>query len=67
VSRRADVQAGEVSRRRMIERYFDRHPEQRGSDLERQAWRAMYIDRGRAYWDARQYGRSISRLARAVV
>ncbi len=66
VSRSADVTAGEDARRRIITGYFLRHPEQAGSELERQAWVALYIDRGQAYWDAGQYGRAVDRLARAV-
>lgn len=66
VSGRANVQAGEESRRRIIARYFDRHPEQRGSALEREAWRAMYEDRGRAYWNAGQRRAAVARFAGAV-
>jgi len=66
VSRMADIGAGEESRRRMIGRYFERHPEQRGSALERRAWAALFLDRGCAYWDARQYRASLDRLGRAV-
>jgi len=66
VSRMAGVAAGEESRRRMLVRYFERHPEQRGSSLERQAWGALYRDRGYAYWDAHEYGSSMRRLALAV-
>jgi len=66
VSRMADVAAGEESRRRLLIRYFERHPEQRGSALERQAWGALYRDRGYAYWQARQYQMSVRKLALAV-
>jgi glycosyltransferase involved in cell wall biosynthesis len=66
VSRTADVAAGEESRRRMITKYFERHPDQRGSALERDAWSALYVERGRAYWDAHQYRASVDRFARAI-
>jgi hypothetical protein len=66
VSKTADVGAGEASRRRLIEGYLARHPEQRGTELERRAWSALYLDRGAAYLDARQYGASALRLASAV-
>jgi glycosyltransferase involved in cell wall biosynthesis len=66
VSGQADVQAGELSRRRMIERYFDRHPRERGTRLERQAWAALYLDRGLAYWSARHYGAALGRLGRSI-
>ena len=66
VSGRANIEAGEESRRRIISRYFERHPEQRGSALERDAWRAMYEDRGRAYWNAGRYGAAAQRMAEAA-
>jgi len=66
VSRTADVAAGEESRRRMLTRYFDRHPEQKDTALERQAWGALYSDRGCAYWNAREYHRSVRTFALAV-
>jgi glycosyltransferase involved in cell wall biosynthesis len=66
VSRMANVAAGEESRRRMLVRYFERHPEQVGTPLERQAWGALYRDRGYAYWDAHEYGSSMRRLALAL-
>ena len=66
VSRTADVAAGEESRRRMLLRYFERHPEEKGTALERQAWEALYSDRGCAYWNAREYQRSLEKFALAV-
>jgi hypothetical protein len=67
LSRTAKVAAGEIARRRLIRKYFERHPEQRGSALERRALSAMYLDRAQAYWHFGQYPASITRLARAVV
>jgi glycosyltransferase involved in cell wall biosynthesis len=66
VSGTASVAAGEISRGRMLTRYFERHPAQRGSRLERQAWAALHHDRGCAYWAAGEYRRAIIRLARVM-
>jgi glycosyltransferase involved in cell wall biosynthesis len=43
LTRRADTRAGEEARRRVIERYFERHPELRGTRLEREARAAMLL------------------------
>jgi glycosyltransferase involved in cell wall biosynthesis len=65
VSRGASLAAGETARRRIIEDYFVRHPERRGSPIERQAHVALYLDRGRAYWRAGHRGRAAARLGRS--
>jgi hypothetical protein len=64
VSRGATLAAGEVSRRRIIEDYFVRHPERRGTPLERRAYAALYLDGGRAYWRTGRPVRAATRLAR---
>ena len=45
----ADVAAGAEAARLVIGRYFDRHPEQRGGDLERRAYVRAHLDRARAH------------------
>jgi glycosyltransferase involved in cell wall biosynthesis len=67
VSRTANIAAGEDAWRRLIAAYFDRHPEQRATSLERRAWAAMGLDRGLAYWNTGQYGASVQRLSRALL
>lgn len=66
VSGRADVEAGEIARGRMVARFFERHPARRGSRLEREAWGALHYDRGCAYWAAGQRRRAVARMARAI-
>jgi glycosyltransferase involved in cell wall biosynthesis len=66
LSRTADVAAGEIARRLLIRKYFERHPEQRGSSLERRAISSMYLDRARAYWHLGQYPAAIPRLVRGL-
>jgi glycosyltransferase involved in cell wall biosynthesis len=63
----ADVEAGERDRARVIRRYFERHPEQRGTRLERAARAAADLDRAAAYAAAGATGTAGRRLARAAV
>jgi glycosyltransferase involved in cell wall biosynthesis len=65
ISGTASIAAGEDAWRRLITAYFERHPEQRKTSLPRQAWAAMDLDRGFAYWNAGEYGKSFKRLSRA--
>jgi tetratricopeptide (TPR) repeat protein len=61
----ADIAAGEDDWRRLIARYFERYPEQRGTKLERQAWAAMHLNRGRAYGRLGQHRDAARCLIRA--
>lgn len=45
----ADVAVGEEAWRRILAGYFGRHPEKRGTALERRAERALLLDRAAAY------------------
>lgn len=49
ITRTADVAAGARSGRMVLERYFERHPEQRGGELERRAYLRLHLDRAAAY------------------
>ena len=62
----ADVAAGELDRVRVVERYFERHPAERGSPLERSAWRELHLDRARAYAAAGDGRSACVRLLRAA-
>lgn len=49
VSRSASIAAGEAARRRVVEKYFERHPDEAGSALEREARAATLAAAARAY------------------
>ena len=49
VTRTADVAGGAAAHRLVLDRYFVRHPEQRGTDLERRAYARLELDRAFAY------------------
>lgn len=63
----ADIAAGEADRRRLLQRYFARHPEQLGTQLERRAWAAFHLGTSRAYRRAGYHGEAMRRLARGLV
>ena len=67
LSRTADVAAGEITRRLLIRKYFERHPEQRGTSLERRALAMLYRDRAEAYWYVGQHREAFTRLVRALL
>jgi glycosyltransferase involved in cell wall biosynthesis len=50
----------------VIDRYFERHPEQRGTRLERQARARALAHQGRVYATRGRPGKGITRLARAA-
>ena len=62
----AGIAGGEADRRRIIERYFERHPEERGGSLERRAYAELYLDRAFAYARANRRWTAWNRLARAA-
>lgn len=66
VTRLADIEAGEFARHAVVRRYFERHPERRGSRLERRALAALYLDRAAAYAGAGRTGAALARLRRAA-
>ena len=49
ITKSADVAAGAEAGRLVLDRYFQRHPEQRGTALERRAYARMHIDRASAH------------------
>lgn len=65
-SRTASIALGEQARTRLIDSFLTRHPEQRGTRLERQARAALSLDRGRAYWKAGQRWAAATRLGAAL-
>jgi glycosyltransferase involved in cell wall biosynthesis len=62
----ASVAVGEDDRVRVITRYFERHPEQRGTSLERAARAAADLDRAAAYAAVGESRTALRRLARAA-
>jgi glycosyltransferase involved in cell wall biosynthesis len=62
----AALAVGEEDRLRVIERYFARHPEQRGSRLERRALAAAALDQAAAYVAIGERREAARRLRRAA-
>jgi O-antigen biosynthesis protein len=65
-TRAAAVQVGEADRRRIVEHYFERHPEQRGSRLEHEAFAALYVDAATKYMTTGDLRAALVSTARAV-
>jgi hypothetical protein len=61
----ASVASGEDARRRIVGEFFERHPEQRGTRLERAAVTATLLDRAAAYAAAGEQRIAARRLLRA--
>jgi glycosyltransferase involved in cell wall biosynthesis len=59
----ADVAAGEAGLLGMLDRYFERHPEERGTALERRARASVYLAVARGY---RAHGRRREAVDRAL-
>lgn len=57
---------GAIAAERVAARYFERHPEQRGTALERKARARTLTHAARIYATHRRPGKAISRLARAA-
>ncbi|MDX6677759.1 MAG: hypothetical protein QOE31_1811 [Solirubrobacteraceae bacterium] len=66
ITRRADVAAGARAGRLVIDRYFERHPERRGTPLERQAYARLHLDRARAHAARGERAGAAGQLARAA-
>ena len=65
-TRAANVAAGEIDRRRVVERYFERHPELRASPLARSARAATELATAAGYASAGERRLAAARLARAA-
>lgn len=65
-TRTAGVADAEVAARRVVRRYFERHPDLRGSRLERRAEAAVDIDKALGYADAHDTRASLRRISRAA-
>jgi glycosyltransferase involved in cell wall biosynthesis len=66
VTKGARVAAGAQAGKLVLDRYFERHPEQRGSALERRAYSNLHIDRARAHAWARQPQLALRQLGMAA-
>jgi glycosyltransferase involved in cell wall biosynthesis len=62
----ANLAEGERGAQHVVEGYFRRHPEQRGTPLERRARARMLAHTGRVYATHRQLGKGMARIARAA-
>jgi len=61
-----NIDEGQTERSRVIARYIERHPEQRGTVLERRAWAATYVAAGTSSWSAGRYSVALRRFTRAL-
>jgi hypothetical protein len=66
VTRTADIAAGEDARERIVERYFERHPDRGRSALARQARAAVWLDGATAHAHHDAPRQAIARLGRAA-
>jgi glycosyltransferase involved in cell wall biosynthesis len=66
VTRTADIAAGEHARERIVERYFERHPERSGSRLAREARAAVWLDGAAAHAHHGAAWTALARLGRAA-
>jgi succinoglycan biosynthesis protein ExoO len=66
VTRTADVALGATAHRLILDRYFDRHPERRGTALERQAYGRLHLDRALAHAASGSMRRAVGHFARAA-
>ena len=65
VSRAASIAAGEAARRRVVDKYFERHPDEAGSALEREARAATLTAAARGYAATGALARAAARWAGA--
>lgn len=63
----ANTAEGARNAEQVVERYFGRHPEQRGTALERKAWARALAHSGRVYLTHGYLGKGIGSLARAAI
>lgn len=62
----ASVAAGEDDRRLIIERFLERHPDLRGTSVERDAFTEMHLDRALAYAHIGETRLALERVARGA-
>jgi glycosyltransferase involved in cell wall biosynthesis len=63
----ARIDAGMKDARRIVERYFERHPERRGTALERQARAMLDAKAARVYASRGRWGAAVGPMARAAL
>jgi hypothetical protein len=61
-----DPVEGEEAARMVVERYFERHPDQRGTPLERRAWARVMAHSGRVYATHGQRREGVGKLLAAA-
>jgi glycosyltransferase involved in cell wall biosynthesis len=66
-TRRADIASGELANLTIIERYMDRHPNERNSPLHKQALVTVFLDRARAFEYVGDYRSAYVRMARVAL
>jgi glycosyltransferase involved in cell wall biosynthesis len=66
ITNTADVAAGAEAGRLILDRYFSRHPERRGTPLERRAYVRLHLDRARAHAWVGKRGLAARELAAAA-
>jgi glycosyltransferase involved in cell wall biosynthesis len=66
VSRSARISDGVKAAKLVVDRYFERYPERRGTALERHAYTNLYLNGARLHWSGREIGRSVRQLLRAA-
>jgi glycosyltransferase involved in cell wall biosynthesis len=66
ITKTADVAAGAEAGRLVLDRYFSRHPEKRGTRLERRVYARLHMDRARAHAWVGQHGLAARELAAAT-
>lgn len=66
VTKTADVAAGAAAAETVLAGYFSRHPEQRGSRLERRAYLRVHLDRAAAHAWVGEWRAAGAQLARAA-
>lgn len=66
VSRSASVSDGVDAARLVVDRYFQRHPEQRGTELERRAYTNVYLHGARLHLGVGEIGRAVRQFMLAA-
>jgi glycosyltransferase involved in cell wall biosynthesis len=66
VSRSARVSDGVKAAKLVVDRYFERHPERRGTAFERHAYTNLHLTAARRHWSGGEIGRSVRQLLLAA-
>jgi glycosyltransferase involved in cell wall biosynthesis len=66
ITRQTDIATGGEARQMVVDRYFDRHPDQRTTGLARRAYGQLYLDRAAAFAWAGDRRRALRALARGA-